>query len=58
MRSGHQHDRFTNPGSKMFGVDLHRFTELEKDADNYEIALEFGLSLKEVKALKNRLDRG
>ncbi|MBU9712519.1 hypothetical protein [Evansella tamaricis] len=58
MRSGHQQERFTNPNSKLLGVNLHRFTELEQNADNYEIATEFGLSLKEVKSLKKRIERG
>ncbi|MDG5786452.1 hypothetical protein QA612_03040 [Evansella sp. AB-P1] len=57
MRSGHQHERFTNPASKLMGVNLHRFTEVEQHSDNYEIASEFGLSLREVKALKKRMQR-
>ncbi|MFA9557173.1 hypothetical protein ACERII_07720 [Evansella sp. AB-rgal1] len=57
MRSGHQHERFTNPNSRLLGVNLHRFTEIEQHADNYEIASEFGLSLREVKSLKNRIER-
>ncbi|MBU9720681.1 MULTISPECIES: hypothetical protein [Bacillaceae] len=57
MRSGQQHERFTNPNSRLLGVNLHRFTELEQNADNYEIASEFGLSLKEVKTLKKKIER-
>ncbi|MCD8509007.1 MAG: hypothetical protein LRY73_03370 [Bacillus sp. (in: Bacteria)] len=57
MRSGHQQDRFTSPNAKLMGVNLHRFAQLEENADNYEIATEFGLSLREVKALKKQIER-
>lgn len=58
MRSGKQYDRYTHPNSKIMGVNMHRFTEVEQVADNYELATEFGLSLKEVKELKKRIGRG
>lgn len=40
------------------GLNMHRFIEVEQLADNYEIATEFGLSLKEVKLLKEKIARG
>ncbi|MDQ0254262.1 hypothetical protein J2S74_001637 [Evansella vedderi] len=57
MRSSHQQARFTSPNSRLLGVNLHRFTEIEENADSYEIATEFGLSLREVKSLKKRIER-
>jgi hypothetical protein len=41
----------------IFGVNLHRFLELEGSAGHMEIAQELGLSLGEVKALKKKINR-
>ncbi|SDY48086.1 hypothetical protein SAMN05421736_10270 [Evansella caseinilytica] len=57
MRTGHQQERFIHSASRLMDVNLHRFSEIDETADNYEIAAEFGLSLKEVKALKKRMER-
>ena len=58
MRSSQHYDRYTHPNSRLMGLNLHRFIEVEQLADNYEIASEFGLSLKEVKQLKEKIARG
>jgi hypothetical protein len=41
----------------IYGVDLHRFMELEDNANHMEIAQEFGISLGEVKMLKKKIIR-
>lgn len=41
----------------IFGVNFHRFIELEGSANHMEIAEELGISLGEVKALKKKLNR-
>lgn len=39
------------------GVNLHRFMEMEGQANPMEIAQEFGISLGEVKKLKKKITR-
>lgn len=46
-----------NGDNQLFGVDFHQFLEREKDALNVELASEFGLSLREVKLLKKKMER-
>ncbi|GGA69181.1 hypothetical protein [Ornithinibacillus halotolerans] len=41
----------------IFGVNLHRFIELEESSGHMEIAQELGISLGEVKALKKKINR-
>lgn len=41
----------------IFGVDFHRFLELESDATYLEIAEELGISIGEVKTLKKKMNR-
>lgn len=41
----------------IFGVDFHRFLELEDYANHMEIAEELGISIGEVKALKKKVTR-
>ncbi|WP_199794675.1 hypothetical protein [Lentibacillus sp. Marseille-P4043] len=41
----------------VFGVNLHRFMELENHANHMEIAQELGISLGEVKMLKKKINR-
>lgn len=42
---------------EVFGVNLHHFMELEKHHNGMEIAEEFGISLGEVKLLKEKIIR-
>ncbi|WP_425383216.1 RNA polymerase subunit sigma-70 [Rossellomorea oryzaecorticis] len=46
-----------NGENQLFGVNFHHFVEREKDAMNVELASEFGLSLREVKLLKKKMER-
>ncbi|GGB28535.1 hypothetical protein GCM10011409_02320 [Lentibacillus populi] len=47
----------TAQNKDIFGVNLHRFIELENEATHMEIAQEFGISLGEVKKLKKKITR-
>ncbi|SHF66436.1 hypothetical protein SAMN05216225_100262 [Ornithinibacillus halophilus] len=41
----------------IFGVNYHRFVELDGASNHMEIAQELGISLGEVKALKKKMNR-
>ncbi|WP_088102614.1 hypothetical protein [Halalkalibacter urbisdiaboli] len=41
----------------LFQVDFHSFMERENMQSNFELATEFGLSLRDVKVLKHKLSR-
>lgn len=56
MRTSEKHWESTI-NSSIFGVDYHRFIDMESNASHMEIAQEFGISLGEVKKLKKKLDR-
>lgn len=56
MRLHEKHWNTTN-SKDVFGVDLHRFLELEEHANHMEIAQELGISLGEVKMLKKKMNR-
>ncbi|CDQ39471.1 MULTISPECIES: hypothetical protein [Virgibacillus] len=43
--------------NQVFGVNLHRFMELEGNTSHMEIAQELGISLGEVKMLKKKINR-
>lgn len=43
--------------SDLFGLNLHEFIEKERHSSHFELASEFGLSLREVRKLKKRLER-
>lgn len=43
--------------NQIFGVDFHDFIQKEKNSNMVELASEFGLSIRDVKKLKNRLER-
>ncbi|MGD7056402.1 RNA polymerase subunit sigma-70 [Rossellomorea aquimaris] len=57
LRSSEKGFMNANGDNQLFGVDFHQFLEREKDALNVELASEFGLSLKEVKLLKKKMER-
>lgn len=54
-----QQDKQWNAGNSkdIFGVDLHRFVDLDGHASYLEIAEEFGISIGEVKKLKKKMER-
>ncbi|WP_053367245.1 hypothetical protein [Bacillus sp. FJAT-27245] len=47
-----------NTGSKaLFGVDFHDFLEKEQHSGTFELASEFGLTIRDVQKLKKHLER-
>ncbi|RDI44109.1 RNA polymerase subunit sigma-70 [Falsibacillus pallidus] len=42
---------------KVFGVDFHHFIERESQATTMELASEFGLTLRDVRSLKKKMER-
>lgn len=56
MRTGEKHWQSMNQ-KDIFGINYHRFVELESSADSMEIAQELGVSLREVKILKKKINR-
>jgi hypothetical protein len=43
--------------NQLFGVNFHDFIQQEQQSSMYELASEFGLSLRDVKKLKKHLER-
>ena len=56
MRSSEKKEQATRSGD-LFGFNLHEFIEKERHATHYELASEFGLTLKDVRKLKKQLRR-
>lgn len=46
-----------NAGNQIFGVDFHDFLIKEQNNSMMELASEFGLSIRDVKQLKKKLER-
>lgn len=57
MRTGYNHGRNKISSERLMQTDLHRFIECESERTPYELAVEFGLSIREVRELKKRLER-
>ncbi|MFD2046186.1 hypothetical protein ACFSTA_11610 [Ornithinibacillus salinisoli] len=56
MRYNEKHWNSKN-NKDIFGVNFHRFVELEDSSNHMEIAQELGISLGEVKSLKKKINR-
>ncbi|MFC4558918.1 hypothetical protein ACFO3D_11945 [Virgibacillus kekensis] len=56
MRTNEKHWN-TSVNKDIFGVNLHRFMEVESGSSHMEIAEELGISLGEVKKLKKKITR-
>ncbi|MFA1820515.1 hypothetical protein ACDX78_10080 [Virgibacillus oceani] len=56
MRS-HEKQWVSNNNKEVFGVNLHKFMEMEEHANSMEIAQEFGLTIGEVNKLKKKINR-
>ncbi|MDC3412425.1 hypothetical protein NC797_04890 [Aquibacillus sp. 3ASR75-11] len=52
-----ERQQYAHTLQNQFGVDFHKFMEAEGNANQMELAQEFGISLGEVKKLKDKLDR-
>lgn len=57
MRSSYKNNHANRQTKDIFGVDFHSFLESEQHLNRMEIAQEFGVSLKDVKKLKESLNR-
>ncbi|MCE7793768.1 hypothetical protein K8O68_15185 [Salipaludibacillus sp. CUR1] len=57
MRSGFNHEKFTAAESRLMNPDLQRFSEAEQGETLFESLSETGLSIREVRALKKKLER-
>ncbi|WP_176447487.1 hypothetical protein [Lentibacillus sp. CBA3610] len=53
----HEKQWHSSTDKEIFGVDFHRFTEMEDRFNHMEIAEELGVSLGEVKRLKKKITR-
>ncbi|TWI56277.1 hypothetical protein [Halalkalibacter nanhaiisediminis] len=57
MRSSSRQQMHHHSLQPLFNMDYHNFMEREGQQTNLELASEFGLSLRDVKTLKNKLNR-
>lgn len=57
MRVGSKQDRTGNGDHQLIGVDFHDFIQREQSLTNFELAEEYGISLKNVKELKKKMSR-
>ncbi|SER72848.1 hypothetical protein [Salipaludibacillus aurantiacus] len=57
MRSGFNHEKFTAAESRLMNPDLHRFSEAEQGENLFESVSENGLSIRDARALKKKLER-
>ncbi|WP_332694262.1 hypothetical protein [Halalkalibacter lacteus] len=57
MRSSMRQQMHQNRFQPLFNMDYHSFVERENQQTNLELASEFGVSLRDVKVLKNKLNR-
>lgn len=57
MRAGSKQITTGNGHHQLIGVDFHDFTQKEEQLTNYELAMEFGISLRSVKDLKRKLSK-
>ncbi|OIJ16597.1 RNA polymerase subunit sigma-70 [Anaerobacillus alkalidiazotrophicus] len=57
MRAGSKQESVGNGHHQLIGVDFHDFIQKEQQFTNYELAEEYGISLRNVKELKRKLSR-
>ncbi len=57
MRAGSKQLGTGNGHHQLNGVDFHDFIQNEQKLTNYELAEEYGISLRNVKDLKKKLSR-
>ncbi|KUP05827.1 RNA polymerase subunit sigma-70 [Bacillus coahuilensis m2-6] len=56
MRASEKQSMNSLQDRDVFGLDFHHFLEKEKSSNSVELASEFGLSLREVRMLKKKLE--
>ncbi|RXI99933.1 RNA polymerase subunit sigma-70 [Anaerobacillus alkaliphilus] len=57
MRAGSKQSGVNNGHHQLIGVDFHDFIQKEQNSTNFELAEEYGISLRSVKDLKKKLAR-
>ncbi|WML50734.1 hypothetical protein RCG23_18455 [Neobacillus sp. PS3-34] len=57
MRASEKGMHSQSSGSRIFGVDFHDFIQKEQNAGTFELASEFGLTIRDVRKLKKHLER-
>ncbi|GAE35084.1 hypothetical protein [Halalkalibacter akibai] len=57
MRSSSRQQMHHNSLNPLFNMDYHNFVEKESQNTNLELASEFGISLRDVKLLKDKMNR-
>ncbi|WML45508.1 hypothetical protein [Neobacillus sp. PS3-40] len=57
MRSSDKGMNIQSADSQIFGVDFHDFIQKEQNSNSYELASEFGLSMRDVRKLKKHMER-
>lgn len=57
LRYGNKDTSAIEGENQLFGVDFHDFIQRQQQANMFELASEFGLSLMDVKKLKKHLER-
>ena len=57
MRMNEKGHAVTNGANQLFNVNFHEFIAREQNNTSMELASEFGISLKDVKALKKQMGR-
>ena len=57
MRAGRNQTTTSDGHHQLIGVDFHDFMQKEQALTNYELAEEYGISLRNVKDLKKKMSR-
>lgn len=57
MRSSEKGMNVQSMDGRLFGVDFHDIIQKEQHSNSFELASEFGLSMKDVRKLKKHLER-
>jgi hypothetical protein len=57
MRSSDKEMNTQSVDSRIFGVDFHHFIEKEQNSNTFELASEFGLTMRDVRKLKKHMQR-
>jgi hypothetical protein len=57
MRSSDKEMNVQSVEARIFGVDFHDFIQKEQNSNTFELASEFGLSMRDVRKLKKHMER-
>lgn len=57
MRFGEKGMSAQSGENQLFGVDFHDFIQKEQSSNMIELASEFGITLKDVRRVKKKLER-